>query len=502
MTNRLNLDFSLYSSEERQEYVTAYLNSDLEGIKDNYYVSTYNNNKYPFPFPGIPTSKELETIADYVLYGKTKPSAGFNVKGDGSMSIVDAGYVQIDVRDSPWNKKRPDSLDTLIDDAQETGNPVEIQYNLTGGIRGKKEIGPPLRIVRETFSRKETRNILQARNDKALLQEYENLWKNIDKIDYAISTYSLNTGRRKLPIRDELEARMTQEEKNTAVALADSLNMFTWGKLRKLLVELRQQQYILRDGFSPTVGRPRQRFYAPCPSLIRGFRRILPAGSLNKKNNFSKTIFLSTIESIHFSQLFQTKLLNFLLEYDKYILEGPGVGDFDFRNPENIALLIYAQADLEPNEDMDIERQEELCMLLDTLQYYIARAHIEPMHHEIINMKAEGYTNDTIARYINKKYKKTYSPNYISTIFRSKCCGGIAEAAKHHWKILDKLAVSKEEFKRCSTCNLLLLRDTDNYVRKARAKDGFASRCKICDKRIREDKVRKNNNKDELNNEQ
>lgn len=493
MANRLNLDFYLYTSEERQEYVNKYLSTKLPD--DDEYVVKYGN-KHPFPFPSTPTAAELETMADYVLYGKTKPSEGFDVKKDGTTSIVDAGYVQIEVRNSPWTKKRPESLDTLISDAQETGNPIEIQYDLAGGIRGKKDKAPPYRIKRETFSRKVTRTKLTELGDEALLREYEDLWRRIDETDYTVTAYSLRTGRRKLPIRDELEQRLTDEQKARAIEHAAALNMFTWGKLRKHLVELRQQQYVLRDGFSPTVGRPRQNYYAPNPGATRGFHHVLPAGQVNYENEFSRSLFMEEIGPEHFTSYFQDRLLKYLLKQDKRVEKGRQPGDFDFRDPDSVALLIYARNDLVPSEDMDVEHQQDLQMLLDTLRYYIRVSKMEPLHREIITMKANNQTNETIAKYINKKYDKTYSPNYISTIFRSKCCGGIAEAAIQHWNILDKLAGGKSEFKRCSTCNLLLLRDANNYVRKARAKDGLASRCKSCDKKVREEKARKQKEKE------
>lgn len=52
-TNRLKLDFSLSTDKERQAFLTKYLESEM--FKER-----------------PPTSDELETMADYLLWGKNE----------------------------------------------------------------------------------------------------------------------------------------------------------------------------------------------------------------------------------------------------------------------------------------------------------------------------------------------------------------------------------------------------------------------------------------------
>ena len=99
-------------------------------------------------------------------------------------------------------------------------------------------------------------------------------------------------------------------------------------------------------------------------------------------------------------------------------------------------------------------------------------------------MKLNKEKNTDIAEKINKKWKKTYTPNYISTIFRQRIIPKINEAARYHEKIIGNVFF-EEEFKTCTACGRTLLRDTDNFTRKTRSKDGFTSRCKICEKKAR-----------------
>ena len=62
-----------------------------------------------------------------------------------------------------------------------------------------------------------------------------------------------------------------------------------------------------------------------------------------------------------------------------------------------------------------------------------------------------------------------------------------------HNKVLNAVGVlkGKEEFKECNTCGKMLLRSSENFVKKSRSKDGFTGRCKRCDRKVREGKKEK-----------
>ena len=63
----------------------------------------------------------------------------------------------------------------------------------------------------------------------------------------------------------------------------------------------------------------------------------------------------------------------------------------------------------------------------------------------------------------------------------------INEAAVYHEQIVQNLFFS-EEFKKCSACGRTLLKSPRNFVRKSRSKDGYANKCKCCDKKDRQNK--------------
>lgn len=121
---------------------------------------------------------------------------------------------------------------------------------------------------------------------------------------------------------------------------------------------------------------------------------------------------------------------------------------------------------------------------MKTLEFYMERADLSEVQREILDLKLKKVTNGDIASEINKKWGKTYTPNYISTIFRQRIIPKINAAAAYHEKLMGNIFF-EEEFKTCADCGRTMLRDADNFTRKGRSKDGFSNRCKCCEKQIR-----------------
>ena len=67
-------------------------------------------------------------------------------------------------------------------------------------------------------------------------------------------------------------------------------------------------------------------------------------------------------------------------------------------------------------EELPVE--SNLKKLLDTLRYYIELTDLTEVQKEILDLKINKVKNQNIADFVNKKYGKSYTANYISTIFR------------------------------------------------------------------------------------
>ena len=200
-----------------------------------------------------------------------------------------------------------------------------------------------------------------------------------------------------------------------------------------------------------------------------------------KKNNINKKVIVATSYN---TQEVIREVSDYGVNY--YILK-----PFDFTDLESIYRLFLQLEELEEEEE---DLFSTTSSFIQTLKFYIDQADLNDIQKEILELKIRKKKNQEIAAYINGKYGKTYTINYISTIFRQKVLPAINNAAIYHKHIISSLPF-EEEFKVCTKCGRILLRDPINFVRKSRAKDGLSNHCKACDKRDREEKKKKEGEK-------
>ena len=211
MTNRLHLDFKLVTTDERLAFVHEYL------------------AKEPF-ITRPPTEEELETIGNYLLWGKD-PVTGLNAK--------QAHGIDIETKHGTWDKDANiESLEGLLE------SPTFNEASLSSA-----DAQIPYKLPRETFSRKEA----LARCPEFLIPTYRELFNQIDKIDLLINLYELRHGKRKNPPREALLAKFTEEELQGMQETITHWNQYRYLKMRHQLVELRREQYTLRDSYSQVV---------------------------------------------------------------------------------------------------------------------------------------------------------------------------------------------------------------------------------------------------------
>ena len=444
--NRLKLDFSIEYIDDRVDFVQNYVSQEQFTLN---------------PL----TDSELETISNYVLWGKHRE--------DGKNSVQRKEF-EIETKSKLWqSSEKTESLDALIESPTFDENTI-IQ---PGEVRTK--------IPRVVFSRDEARRNLHP----SLLSELEDLFDTIDETDLIINYYDLAHNKRKNPPREELLARFSEEKQNQLREKAESLSQYHYLKLRHLLVELRQQQYQYKDSYSnsvlhnPTVcGAPQNpKDFEP---LIDVDIAVYPLGT-KTPGHISEKLFqpLAQLNPANFTEEELERVSAHIWEHKNH---KNNKNFFDFFNLEHIynAFLIYA--DLQDAADRDTLNRTTQCFL-DTLTYYISIAELSEVQREILDFKIKGIQNAQIAAVINSKHGKSYTVNYISTIYRQKILPLIVEAAQYHLRVCENLFFP-EEFKECNTCGELMLRDAYNFVRKSRAKDGFTNRCKRCDKADRERK--------------
>ena len=442
MANRLKLDFSLNTNEERRDFLNEYLAQEQFIQRP-------------------PTADELETMGNYLLWGKD-PKTGLNAQQE--------GLVDIDTKHGTWDKDNSiESLDGLLE------NPVFNEATL------RPIDAVPMKVKREVFSRSDA--LKEA--PEHLKQTFVDLFRGIDELDLRINYYDLAHGKRKNPIRPELAKLFSEEEHAEAESAAAVWNQFKYLKMRHQLVELRQEQYILRDSYKQTLvpgdGTPHVTLVEE-PDIDVEIE-VLPLGVIGRRMR-PFNIFISWDQLIpqNYDETALKRISDFYWMKQKY---EPAANQFyiDFRELEHVYQLFMTYFELEGAIDEE-KLNSGLSNLLDTLKFYIERAELCELQQEILDLKMKKVKNEDIAYQINKKYGKTYTPNYISTIFRQRIIPKINEAAAFHEKIVGNLFF-EEEFKTCPGCGQTLLRCPENFTRKSRSKDGYTSRCKKCEKAAR-----------------
>lgn len=177
MANRLRLDFSIEKQTDRAAFLDQYLLSP-EFVKRP------------------PTSEELETMANYVLWGKNEN--GLNARQEKLYDIKS--------KHSTWDNTANESLENLME--QPGFNEASLQA--IGSV--------PTKATREVFSRSKT---LEECPDH-LKPIFTDLFHQIDELDLKINYYDLEHNRRKNPPRPQLLAKFSEEEQEKLREAASS----------------------------------------------------------------------------------------------------------------------------------------------------------------------------------------------------------------------------------------------------------------------------------------
>ena len=440
MANRLQLNFQLQTTEERTQFVGEYV--EQETFK-----------KKPL------TNDELETIANYILWGKDK---------DG-LNCTQRKEIQIETKNKTWNRQDTESLDAMMESP--TFNEAVF----------KKPTEARTKVAHVTFDRELT----LAQCPSHLKSAFIDLFHRIDSIELAINFYELAHNQREKEPRAALLNQFSKEEIQSIQDSIKKWNQYKYLKQRHLIVELRREQFTLRDSFVEHHVRKTP----PEPDLepvTLDFDVEVPVYPLGLVGTPTGGLVFRDSGKLH-PKAYSAPEIEKAVKYywDKKSERRPQLY-FDFCELEHVYELFNQLNDLEESVN-SLPLESNLGKLAATLRYYINLTDLTEAQKEILDLKINKVKNEDIAIQINKKYDKSYTANYISTIFRQKIIPRINDTAAHHAEIISNLTF-EENFKRCNCCGQILLIDAENFVRKSRAKDGFASKCKICDRKDRQSK--------------
>lgn len=461
----LSLDWTLETAVERTDFLETYLANRTAPLSES----------------------DLEMCGNYLLWGR----------GSNGLNAEQEGYVQLERRNSTWassaNTRQISSIEELIE------NPTfdEAQFHSLADTTYKT---PKPNFSREECLRKAPPEFIPMLRD---------LFRRIDRVELSIGFYDRAHGKRKTDLPERLTRKFSPEELLDLEERALNWTNGQYLKKKHLLVELRREQYTIKDSFSNTLmARPTNKFVEEVSPTFCGPESeedgflVLPIGlfdSARQTQSKSKSVNwflefeeLATKKDDLAYQMQARKLEDRLIERGicqpqkttKKVQEPQGgisqksVMPFgfltiDFRNPAHICRLLDSQKLLITDPSLSRVR--------DTLNFYMRQANLTPVQQKVLELKLAGKQNMDIKEIVNKEFDRSYQTNYISTIYRQYVAPAIADAATRHLEIVRAIAKGPERFKRCSVCGRLLVESETYFIHKSRAKSGFSARCKQCD---------------------
>lgn len=495
----LSLDWTLETAVERTDFLETYL----------------ANRTVPL------SESDLEICGNYLLWGR----------GSNGLNAEQEGYVQLERRNSTWGSSANTRQVFSIEELTENPTFDEAQFHSLADTAYKT---PKPNFSREECLRKAPPEFIPMLRD---------LFGRIDRVELSIGFYDRAHGKRKTDLPERLTRKFSPEELFDLEERALSWTNGQYLKKKHLLVELRREQYTIKDSFSNSLmARPTNKFveevsptFCGPESAEDGFL-VLPlglSGSARQAQGKSKSVGKSVDWFLGFEELAAKKddpayqmqarkLESRLIERgicqpqkascarisktSKKTQEPQGgiSNGTELLGSPKTPTPIPTHAALPQKSvtpfgflTIDFRNPAHICRLLDsqkllitdpslsrvrdTLDFYMRQANLTPVQQKVLELKLAGKQNMDIKEIVNKEFDRSYQANYISTIYRQYVAPAIADAATRHLEIVRAIAEGPERFKRCSVCGRLLVESETYFIHKSRAKSGFSTRCKQCD---------------------
>ena len=382
-----------------------------------------------------PSPTELEQMGTYILCGKDEE--GFNAFQRGEITLGDRRYASYRKKDDKLV-----SLDNILE------NPLADQQSLKTLTTKDHAIKPKPSITRPRYDKKTGALIDIGDGDIPGMQE---LWDSIDRLEKWIAA---------------LKGEIAPDE---------NMEMFDNGyrlyQLKHNLIDMRRQQYYLRDAYKPTLhfaqaDKPRARFidwssdatyWMPLDEWQRKVDNSL-LSSVSKK--------LSDYETRENPKTHKTEVRWVVRRHT-----------FNWEDPQHIAAFI-ANYDLLYDQLYDKLETYGNTLLFD-FDFYHKQANLSEVREFILNKKLERAPYCEITHQLQLKFGLTYNENHISEIVAREIPEKIAFAATKYRLTIE---TPQERMKKCFRCGKTFPRHALFFSRNRGRRDGYSSNCKDCEK--------------------
>ena len=207
--------------------------------------------------------------------------------------------------------------------------------------------------------------------------------------------------------------------------------------LTKQLIEMRQDQYILKSSYKPPI---------TSMKLTKNVNHIVlnEKIKIDEKGDPVSNCLISLFEPHHISCL--------LCNYSKIKEQAWGNFDGDWW---------FLMEDFDNLVDKALQKDY-------------------PILYDVVKLKIDGLQNKDISIQLKQKYGVTYSVEYLSVVWRKKIPKIISDRAKEDWIVWYYTIKEKGKWKRCSRCHEVKLAHPYFFTKNKTAKDGLYSMCKCC----------------------
>ena len=241
--------------------------------------------------------------------------------------------------------------------------------------------------------------------------------------------------------QDDIETVPGLKELREAIAEVEAAAKKATGKkkflLKKQLIEMRQDQYVLKNAY-------RQPIY--CMNAIKSFNKI----------DLGENITIDEEGEIHSDGL------------------------LTLFNPAHVSALLCHYARLK--EDSWGNFFGDAYFLMEDLDNLIEKTLKEdyPLYYDLLIYKIDGLQNIEIQEKLEERHGIKHSVEYISSLWRKKIPKLLAEQAQEDYLNWHFTMKEKGKWKKCSRCGQVKLAHNRFFSKNKTSKDGFYSICKSC----------------------
>lgn len=207
--------------------------------------------------------------------------------------------------------------------------------------------------------------------------------------------------------------------------------------LTKQLIEMRQDQYVLKNTFKK------------------------PIYLVNVTKSLSKLDLTEQVGLDEKDEVYSTGLINLY-------------------NPKHISCLLCNYSKLK--EDSWDKFNSDIKWMMEDLDNLVEITLREayPLYYDLVIYKIDGMSNLEIQDKLLEKHGIKHSVEYISSLWRNKIPKLLADRAADEWLIWHFTQEERGKWKKCSRCGQIKLAHNHFFSKNNTSKDGYYSICKEC----------------------